>query len=720
MSEFIQNESVVTPVKHPLDIKTMYNRSVVFEFYGDIDPIACDLEFLYADDETQINVAEIINPNKLGPLSGFGETNNLDTVILRKKYRFLDIIRYLSFKYGIKHEYYKNVFGQWIDVLAIRPYFGVKRYSDIIFSNWFAGNINDEFIDTSIYSKLCDDPHFNGGLTDGIMSQIMIKDLNKIPACKYIVKVPKEGNSDGRVSYISKADGTYSLDKIKSVVFREINENRDVINDNIVYFKYELVDHFTGNIAVGNFVNNDHHKYDDLILTFTDKDGNPYTSLDNMLISLNGMFVDYERVQNFQNKIYINNVVKYANYQVKSLKEGFSLDNYSRFSEDNHGNRILNYDVPTENLGYTWTFDIKIHKWENVNISHFIEPISNVSILKSEPTEYNKSFWLTTGMIFSSEIDKTKCLLICGNEIVSKDSWDVDVNNKHKVILKGLAAEFDIIYAEVYRRIKMYTAMMLDHTINEAPKITDFLKDHYESMSDVENAINMYEAAVNEYINDGGEYNYHYIRSALNVVKQQFVDRQYAIIKFSTAEELQFDVEVCENHKDLSFNMPYRDKMRNIDWDIDDILIINGIQHVFLNEYDNVFKPVETWYLTDTSNVLDDVNGYKLEICKYYKSTNEYMKLNYTQLSRGPIEGREYYTYKKDIDKFISTGPIEDFDKTYYRIPDNELEGEMERDVLYFTKVAGEYVKVPSTVTEFEPNTIYYKLIFNKVYYVKK
>ncbi len=108
MAEFITDESVVAPVKNPLDITTMYNRSVVFEFNGGIAPIACDLEYLYTDNETHIQNALIHNYDMEngGPLSSFGDTNGLNTVILKKKYRFLEVIKYLEFKYGIKHHIY--------------------------------------------------------------------------------------------------------------------------------------------------------------------------------------------------------------------------------------------------------------------------------------------------------------------------------------------------------------------------------------------------------------------------------------------------------------------------------------------------------------------------------------------------------------------------------------------------------------------------------------
>ena len=60
MADFITDESVVTPVKSPLDIKTFYNQSVIFEFNGGINPIACDIEYLYAENiEPMINYIKV-------------------------------------------------------------------------------------------------------------------------------------------------------------------------------------------------------------------------------------------------------------------------------------------------------------------------------------------------------------------------------------------------------------------------------------------------------------------------------------------------------------------------------------------------------------------------------------------------------------------------------------------------------------------------------------
>ena len=725
MADFITDESVVTPVKSPLDIKTFYNQSVIFEFNGGIDPIACDIEYLYAENiEPMENYIKVLNSNINGlPLDIFGENNGIDTVTIRKRYKFIDIINYLIFKYGLKHEYYKNIFGQWINVTAIRSLFSEKTSSDIIINNWFVGEVNNDYIETSIYKKICDLPQFNGSNVDNLMGRFFLKDINMLPACKYIIKIPNSNN--GKVAYINKADGTYKLEKIKKYNFRQINEVNEVITDDVIWFNYELADHNTGVIASGDFNNNNHHKFDDILLTFTDKDGNPYTDLNNLFITLNGMVVDYQIESPGSNKIFINNVIKYARYQIKGLKEGYTLDSNSEITEDNQGNHIVNYNLDFDKLGYVWTFDIIINKWEGVSISHFEDPISNKSLLKTEPTEDRRSFWLTTGMVFSNSIDKNKCLLICGNEIVSKDSWEVDKNNSHCVNLIGISAEFDIIYSEMYRRLRIYTETMIGHQINNAPKITDFLKDSYGSLEEVERAIEAYEVAVQQYIDDGGEYNYHYCTSAINIVKQQFINRQYSIIRFDTLDNLKYDVEVEENHLDLQFNTPMRDRMRNLNWSLDDIIIINGIQQQFVNEYDNVFKPVAKWYLPDIKNTLDDVNGYKLEVCKHYMSLNKYVKLNYTMLTRGPIEGRTYYEYNERLDHYIPLDNLTEFDKSYVKLSPTEISNGMERDIIYYTRSISNdnqitYNIVPSSFTEFEEGVTYYKLVFNKDYYILK
>ena len=87
------------------------------------------------------------------------------------------------------------------------------------------------------------------------------------------------------------------------------------------------------------------------------------------------MVVDYQIQSLGSNKIFINNVIKYARYQIKGLKEGYTLDSNSEITEDNQGNHIVNYNLDFDKLGYVWTFDIIINKWEGVSISHFEDPI---------------------------------------------------------------------------------------------------------------------------------------------------------------------------------------------------------------------------------------------------------------------------------------------------------------------------------------------------------
>ena len=48
-TDSIAFESVVSTSKLPKRLKQFYNKTVVFEFYGGMDPIACDLDYLYSE-----------------------------------------------------------------------------------------------------------------------------------------------------------------------------------------------------------------------------------------------------------------------------------------------------------------------------------------------------------------------------------------------------------------------------------------------------------------------------------------------------------------------------------------------------------------------------------------------------------------------------------------------------------------------------------------------
>ena len=52
-------------------------------------------------------------------------------------------------------------------------------------------------------------------------------------------------------------------------------------------------------------------------------------------------------------------------------------------------------------------FDVKIRKWDNVKLSHFVSPINIKKILKTETYSMN-TFWLPYKLLFSNKRRKAK------------------------------------------------------------------------------------------------------------------------------------------------------------------------------------------------------------------------------------------------------------------------------------------------------------------------
>ena len=109
----------------------------------------------------------------------------------------------------------------------------------------------------------------------------------------------------------------------------------------------------TKEVAHGTFIDNNNHLFNDLLLTFTDSEGNPYNSLDNLFITVNGMVVGYKPGP-LDNQIYIPDVVKYAAMQIKGTKEDTTLDSKLTIKESVYGENILDYDLDSESAGYCY------------------------------------------------------------------------------------------------------------------------------------------------------------------------------------------------------------------------------------------------------------------------------------------------------------------------------------------------------------------------------
>jgi hypothetical protein len=738
MSDLVFNssETILNTASPSKTLSQMKNGSVIFEFYNGMRPIACDLDFLYAE-TWQYPSYSVHNLEKGRDGSTIyvlpnGDDPDNPSNRSKIKYKFLDVIKDLSFKYGLKNEYYKNKYGKWVNIGIIRPYFSLKNSVENIFGSMVVGSINNDIKSESLYVKLCDSEYFEfSNLNSSVTKICEIKDLNVLPETDYFVKEPntisKDLNNNTYTKYnnsafryhVGKADGSYEIKKCKQITFTNIEDDTldNVSGTDSVRFSYKLYDYNSNTYPVGDFDSNNHHILEDLLLTFVDKDGNDYTDLTNLFIIVNGVIVDYTPGPG-QNQICLRDVVRYASYQRRGLKNGYPINQYKKIINDEFGTPIIDIDLPNESLGMTYYFDISIHKWENVSISHFIKPYNTQKLLKTKPEEPSKSYWLETGLIFSdSYIDKEKSILLCGNTIVEKDSWDID---KYGVIhLNSVSTEFDILYAEIYDKIQRYITEMYGHTGSNAPKLSDYLEGYTDS-ADIEEQYQKYITAIENWLATG-EDKYHYSKSPFEIVCNQFNTREYAIIKFDTIEEKDYIIKLYENTSELKLNNPTRNTFRNINWTPDDIVVMNGLVHKFVNKYSDVFEAPLKWYRPTNEGVFDDVYAYKLEICKHYLEHDKFRRLSYGELLNGVKENIEYYIKSPNNNEiYLKCDDLTEFEFYWNMVSETEKSLGVDPTKTYFIYDNGEYIKVNGTLSDFDVDTVYYTKVFKRDYFILK
>ena len=182
----------------------------------------------------------------------------------------------LIFKYGLQHEYYKNKYGKWIDLGKIRPHFAVKNYSDNIFSTFFTGTINENIMESSIYTKVCDNTIFDCTFTDNyFVTLCQITDVNKIPKAMYFVR--DQYNKSAYIYSVERGDGTYKFEECPRIVFTDTEkDSKDSIHaTNSPRFSYKLASIDERTVANGTYTNNNNHKFDDCWLySWTSRESN--------------------------------------------------------------------------------------------------------------------------------------------------------------------------------------------------------------------------------------------------------------------------------------------------------------------------------------------------------------------------------------------------------------------------------------------------------------
>lgn len=527
-------------------------------------------------------------------------------------FRYYERAKDLIFKYGLKRELYKTYHGSWVDITAVRK-------NIALFLQMIPGIIDESLesgeFKTSVYVKIAD-YIFNHLDEDSVLRQYLV-DEKDIPRAIFI-------DSNGKYWNIGPGDGTISVDEASQYTFKRYLESESIDNihkkdDKYILFDQVLSDYETGLEASKTYEDNDAHKFDDLKLTFLHSDKTtPFTDLDNLLIFVNGMVVDYRRDSTYSHIIYLPNVKRLSTMQLVGLKSGYGPDSHMTLEEVGD-RKCINYDFDNQQCKYSMKFDIQIYKWDNVKVSHFINPINIKKILKTEEFSTN-TYWLPIKLQFSAKINRNKSELICGGEIVPKTEWDIDPSDPNTIRLLYNDFEFNQLLNEMTKKMRTYLQQTIEHNLADEPKLSDFITD-YSSDDKITEGFNRYIEAMNEFISNetGGLYDRHFALSAITSVIKQFDNRSYSLIIVDNIEDASYDIEFYENYEDIIVDKPRINQIINKKWSPDDILIINGMMQHLVNVYDNNFKLPTTSWLPTQDNIFDKCDAYKLQIVKIAK-----------------------------------------------------------------------------------------------------
>lgn len=592
------------------NLKTQFDdQSVIFILKGSNLPIiGYSGEFLFKRtvQHSTLKFTEPTDKSQINP------NDNPEMCSNTEVFRYYERIKDMIFKYGLKRELYKNSHGHWVDMTAIRKNMGM-------FLNMITGVVDESLesgeFNTSIYVKVAD--YLINHPEEGSIFNQYIVDEKEIPRATYI-------DENGKYWSIGPGDGTISVTEPSGYQFKRYLESENIDNihlkdDKYILFTESLSDYETGLEASKNYEENDAHKYDDLKLTFLHVDKTtPFTDLNNLLIFVNGLLVDYKKHPTLNNVIYLPNVKRLSSLQQVGLKKGYTPDQHSNYQIVGDTNCIY-YEFDNSKCKYSYKFNIEIFKFDNVKFSHFIQPIDFKYILKTEAYSTN-TYWLPYKLSFSNTIDKDKTILVCSGEIIPKDEWDIDPNDSHIVRLLYNDFEFEQLMNEMTTKMRIYLSQTIQHDIDNEPKLSDYILN-YDSEDAINNGFQNYVTAMNEYIANvtGGLYDSHFAISAINTVIKQFDNRSYSLIKTDTIEDVNYDVQFFENHDDIIVDKPRINQLTNKNWSLDDILIVNGMKQQFVNVYQDKFKVPQTMWLMDPENVFEHCSAYKLQVIKTEK-----------------------------------------------------------------------------------------------------
>ena len=226
MADFVYNETIIN--RAPSEKTCFDPQTVVFVFDKGISPIAMSLDTLLSRNKRTrtvdiFNFEYSLDPNEKESQILIGA----DKEVISSMETYLDMVKYLSFKYGLKHEYYKNLHGIWINMGMVRPQMGVTNHG--IFTA-LVGNIDpdDYILGNTTYEKVCDSLLFNQN--NPVWNKFKVQDIFDVPETVYY-------DSDNIEHHIKRGDGQYNLESVPCLI------NSHIVNEitKLIYLLLETI-----------------------------------------------------------------------------------------------------------------------------------------------------------------------------------------------------------------------------------------------------------------------------------------------------------------------------------------------------------------------------------------------------------------------------------------------------------------------------------------------
>ena len=177
------------------------------------------------------------------------------------------------------------------------------------------------------------------------------------------------------------------------------------------------------------------HLMNDLRIQILDKS----IDIDNILINLNGLFVEPIKLTNYPDSIFIKN----ARYSYKTIL-GKLKEDATPQSTKNDTEQKLGADVYYEDEDYNknYSINVKLFQWKDVNISPWL-PVLHINyqflVIDYKNIRIPKSF------VFERELPEERTLIICDGTILDPSEYTIDGKT---VTLKYIVNDFNRLYYE--------------------------------------------------------------------------------------------------------------------------------------------------------------------------------------------------------------------------------------------------------------------------------